>query len=188
MDFDPPAEYVKNIGLLDIDYEATITILLNNEDEREIAIPLLGDNSYQLLALGDENVKQLKFTASRSGAVASLTFCYPPGTGPVPTPSVTPTPSTEPGPTPGTSPTPSGVPEPTPGSAPESTPSVTPTASVPTPSTEPKPTPGVTPTPGSTPPPPTKASPTPAPGATCEETYGDVRRLYNREHCKLLYV
>ena len=64
---------------------------------KTIGLAKLGDNSYQKVPIGLSQVQQLKLNLSRSGAVTSLTFCYPPGTGPAPTPG------TDPAPTPGAS-------------------------------------------------------------------------------------
>jgi hypothetical protein len=59
-DFDPPVNYVKNIGLLDVDYATVIRISFFNEDDEskdaQIAVPILGDNSYQLFSLATDKV------------------------------------------------------------------------------------------------------------------------------------
>ena len=53
--FDPPVDYVKDIGLLDVDYSTDIKIKYLDEDgvttRKKISVPILGDNSYQLLPL-----------------------------------------------------------------------------------------------------------------------------------------
>jgi hypothetical protein len=63
---------------LDIDYE-TIAIVAtqtpNGFSEREIVVPLLGDNSYQVLEIDEGNVKWIKVVFERSGAITSITFC-----------------------------------------------------------------------------------------------------------------
>lgn len=85
-DFKPKAEYVKNIGLVDVDYATTITIMFTNEegnmDTKNIAVPQLGDNSFQLLSIDTSHVFQLKISMERSVGVSSLTYCYPPGSPP----------------------------------------------------------------------------------------------------------
>ncbi|MEM7216621.1 MAG: hypothetical protein AAF423_13865, partial [Pseudomonadota bacterium] len=85
-DFEPKAEYVKDIGLLDVDYGTTITVAFMNEngdmDTKSIEVPELGDNSFQLLSIDTSHVKQLKISMERSVGVSSLTYCYPPGSPP----------------------------------------------------------------------------------------------------------
>ena len=71
-------QYVKEIGLLDIDEEATVIVVTQTStgfEEREIAVPVLGDNSYQVLEIDQDNVKWIKVMLTRSGAVTSVTFC-----------------------------------------------------------------------------------------------------------------
>ncbi len=59
-EFDLPAKYVKNIGLLDVDYATMIQICYINENGKvknsNIIIPVLGDNLYQLLLLAKKEV------------------------------------------------------------------------------------------------------------------------------------
>jgi hypothetical protein len=90
-DFEPMAEYVKDIGLLDVDYSTTISITFMNEDGdmdvKTMAVPELGDNSYQLLSIDASQVKQLKISMERSVGVSSLTYCIPPSPTPPPTPA-----------------------------------------------------------------------------------------------------
>lgn len=102
------ADKVYEIGLLDIDYEANIDIVYHDDDGKKVTatvdIPLLGDNSFQVVELNYDNVSQMKLNLSRSGAVAFITFCTevntpppvmsgPPVASPTPTilPSRTPT-------------------------------------------------------------------------------------------------
>jgi hypothetical protein len=71
-------QYVKEIGLLDIDYETIVIVVTqtpNGFSQREIRVPLLGDNSYQVLEIDQENVKWIKLMLTRSGAMTSVTFC-----------------------------------------------------------------------------------------------------------------
>ena len=171
-EFDPPVDYVKDIGLLDVDYATVIKIsFINEEGEMEdtnIVVPILGDNSYQLLSLDVDEVtgpvKSVSLIMTRSAGVSSLTFCYPPVTAPAPTPALEPTPAVEPTPvtvpTPATEPTPAVEPTPVtvPTPATEPTPAVEPTpVTVPTPATEP--TPAVEPTPVTVPTPATEPTP-----------------------------
>jgi hypothetical protein len=99
-DFNPKATYVKDIGLLDVDYKTSIIITYMPESgktkEKTISVPLLGDNSYQLLSIDTDNVVQLVVAMQRSGAVTSITFCYPEV--PTPSPAETPTPTLFPAP------------------------------------------------------------------------------------------
>jgi hypothetical protein len=80
-DFNPKATYVKDIGLLDVDNKTSIIITYMLESgetkEKTISVPLLGDNSYQLLSIDTENVVQLVVSTRRSAAVTSITFCHP---------------------------------------------------------------------------------------------------------------
>ena len=59
-DFEPMADSVKSIGLLDIDYLTLVKVEFMNEsgkiDYIIISVPLLGDNSYQLVSLDVEKV------------------------------------------------------------------------------------------------------------------------------------
>jgi len=79
-DFEPVANKVYEIGLLDIDYETSITVmyesLSDNISTKTIQVPLLGDNSFQVVEVGIDNVKQLVVTMKRSGAVAFISFAY----------------------------------------------------------------------------------------------------------------
>jgi hypothetical protein len=125
------AEYVYNIGLLDVDYKTSITVVyrLNNGKltTKKINVPLLGDNSFQLLSINIANVKQIKITMQRSAAVTSISYCPPVMPKPAPMPAPKPAPTSEPTPS---DPTPS---EPTPSEPTEPMPSE-PTPSEPTPS------------------------------------------------------
>lgn len=51
--------YVEEIGLLDIDYATTVFVVYEKDDgtmaEREIVVPVLGDNSYQTLPIDQAN-------------------------------------------------------------------------------------------------------------------------------------
>ena len=125
-------QYVYELGLLDIDYEAVVEVgyeTLTGFKQRNIPVPLLGDNSYQVLAINQANVKWIKVKIERSGAITSIKLCpeesvTPPPSGTQPTtsplvptarpPSLRP-PSVSP-PTSGTTPTkPGSAPTPAPG-------------------------------------------------------------------------
>lgn len=84
--FSPVAEYVKEIGLLDVDYETTIFVLYkpeNGEYDKEIIIvPTKGDNSYQVVPINTSHVTQIVLSTKRSLAVTSLSFCYQPEVAP----------------------------------------------------------------------------------------------------------
>lgn len=100
-DFDEPAEIVYAMGVLDIDYESSITVshLVDGKIVKTVMnLKLLGDNSYQTLEINIAFVKQIKLTLSRSGAVTSLAYCYPeasesPSASPSESPSEAPSPS-----------------------------------------------------------------------------------------------
>lgn len=71
-------QYVKEIGLLDIDYGTTVIVVTETATgfaEREIIVPLLGDNSYQTVTIDEDNVKWIKVMLVRSGGVTHVTFC-----------------------------------------------------------------------------------------------------------------
>ncbi len=83
-EFNPPVEYVKNIGLLDVDYPSMVQTLFADKNgetrNANIMVPILGDNSYQLLPLNVEEVtgpvKKISLIMSRSVGVSSIAFCY----------------------------------------------------------------------------------------------------------------
>ena len=95
-DFDPVAEYVSEIGLLDVDYMTEIKVVYEDGggkmEEKKIRVPELGDNSVQTLSIDTANVKQLVVTMRRSCAIFSISYCPPP----LPTPAPTPPPVTSP--------------------------------------------------------------------------------------------
>jgi hypothetical protein len=94
-EFETPVLF-ESLGLLDMDYASFITILTESdsgemEELPTIDIELLGDNSFQTMNINVENVKQLRVSMARSGAVTDIAFCYP-STGPTPVaPTKTPT-------------------------------------------------------------------------------------------------
>ena len=98
--FTEPLEYVYEMGLIDIDYESSITVFSKTETKTIQINDSLGDNAVQAVPINMANVLEIKLTLSRSGAVTFLSFCYP--SVPAPTPSG------------GTPPTPSGGTQPTP--------------------------------------------------------------------------
>jgi hypothetical protein len=61
------------------------------QKKQKILVPVLGDNSYQLLPLDVDEVtgpvKSLSLVITRSAGIASLAFCYPPVTTTAPTPT-----------------------------------------------------------------------------------------------------
>ena len=140
-DFFSPAQYVYEMTFLDVDDETTVEVI--HETDSGLAstvfnLQLLGNNSKEVLEINLENVRQILVTFSRSGAVASIDFCYNPNDIPTappaaPTPAaVTPTPSptTSPTGTPTRGPTssPTGKPTSTPTKSPTSSPTASPTA------------------------------------------------------------
>jgi hypothetical protein len=79
--FDPLVDYVKSIGLLDVDYSTVIRTkyLDDNSDKtkrKKIFVPNLGDNSYQLLPLRNKVTGwwQIIWTFLRRWAGMLLTF------------------------------------------------------------------------------------------------------------------
>jgi hypothetical protein len=81
-DFNGEAEYVGDIGLLDIDRETSITVVWKTANgvmtKDTFRVPLMGDNSYQVFSINKPNVKQVSLKLRRSGAVSFISFCPPP--------------------------------------------------------------------------------------------------------------
>jgi hypothetical protein len=80
-DFEPEAQFVSKIGLLDVDYKTSISVLYKTQSGKVTrktikAPPILGDNSYQELPINMANVSRVTLTMERSGAVSSISFCY----------------------------------------------------------------------------------------------------------------
>lgn len=81
MDFigQPNGQYVKELGILDADYEISIIVDYETSNgsiaTRIIPVPILGDNSFQVVEIDQENVKWLKVDLTRSGAVTFISFC-----------------------------------------------------------------------------------------------------------------
>ena len=81
LDFLPMAGVVYSIGLMDIDYRTSITVVYIDDNGKmqekpPISVPNRGDNSLQIIYLNEMNVVQLRLTMKCSGAITSLTFCY----------------------------------------------------------------------------------------------------------------
>jgi hypothetical protein len=80
--FAPAASFVGNIGLLDVDENISVEVLYKltpstlTSTTAYFTAPVLGDNSYQLLAINLPNVQQVKVIPQRSVAVTSLYFCH----------------------------------------------------------------------------------------------------------------
>ena len=75
------AEYVYEIGLLDVDYNTNLEIVHgegNGYKLTTISVPLLGDNSHQVISIDARNVKKIVLTAEKSVAVSFIKFCYTP--------------------------------------------------------------------------------------------------------------
>jgi hypothetical protein len=79
-DFEPKAQFVSKIGLLDVDYKTTISVVYQTEGgtntTKTINVPILGDNAYQELSIDLAHVEQLTLSMKRSGAVSSISFCH----------------------------------------------------------------------------------------------------------------
>lgn len=74
---------IDEIGLLDVDYETSISLVVKNKGVGfrrlpPIDMPELGDNSFQVVSINKERVKRVEVNFSRSGAVTHITFCGPP--------------------------------------------------------------------------------------------------------------
>ena len=81
-------QYVYELGMLDVDYGVTIEVGYETStgfQQQNIRVPLLGDNSYQVVGINQANVKWIKVKLTRSGAITSIKLC--------PEESVTPPPS-----------------------------------------------------------------------------------------------
>jgi hypothetical protein len=65
---------VYDIGLVDMDYESSITVVTDT-GITTIQIEKLGNNSVRTVAIDSANVLQLNLTLARSGAVKFLSLC-----------------------------------------------------------------------------------------------------------------
>ena len=163
-DFIETAQEVYEIGLLDIDYAASITVVQETAEgtsQKTIRVPLMGDNSKQTVPINLENVKQLKLNLSRGGGVIFISFCHTPVIS-EPTSAVTTAPTLEPTPAPTTPPVEAPTPKPTPATTATPTPKPTPVPTIP-PVADPTPKPTPEPTPSPTP----KPTPVPIYTARC---------------------
>lgn len=81
-DFTTPARYIYDMRFIDIDYASSITVYYLTESgdlaEKFINLDLLGDNAVSKATVNTANVKHLKVTFERSGAISDITFI--PGT------------------------------------------------------------------------------------------------------------
>jgi hypothetical protein len=72
-------QYVDEIGLLDIDYAMIVVVVYEDEngtiEEDTLDVPLLGNNSKQVLDINQERVRWIKVMFGRSGAVTHIKFC-----------------------------------------------------------------------------------------------------------------
>lgn len=175
----PGGQYVYDIGLLDIDYETSVVVVYEKDeegtlDEYELEVPILGDNSYQTFEINKGSVRWIKVMFSKSGALTHCKFCplepkeptaspvEEPTNSPPTTDASSPSPSASPSESPSESPTESGD-EPTPD---VSEPTETPPVDEPTTSPVEEPTKGSEPTPDVSEPtetPPTEETPSKAP-------------------------
>ena len=79
-DFPNIVSKVYEIGLLDIDYAASITVVHETKyrvKETTIHVPILGDNSVQVVPINYRNVRQIRLKVSRSGAVTFFILLHP---------------------------------------------------------------------------------------------------------------
>jgi hypothetical protein len=77
--FEPGGRYVYEMGLLDIDYATTVKVIYKNGNggtsENDLVVPLLGDNSFQVLKIRQAAVRSINVIMTRGGAVTYITFC-----------------------------------------------------------------------------------------------------------------
>ena len=82
-DFTTTAPYVYDMQFLDIDYASSVTVTYFTEtgvlSEKVINLALLGDNAVSTEIINTANVKHLKVTFARSGAISYVSFI--PGVG-----------------------------------------------------------------------------------------------------------
>lgn len=94
LDFvNPGGQFIFEIGILDVDYATDLEIeyytYSSGVQTRTISVPLLGDNSYQVVEINQPNTKSIKLNLERSASITSIKFCrgggVPPPTNPPPT-------------------------------------------------------------------------------------------------------
>jgi hypothetical protein len=77
--FIPKAVYVYEIGLMNVYEETTLTVVYDDESgmrvTKDINVPLLGDNSVQVVPINLPNVRKVMLTLTCMGSVTFLTFC-----------------------------------------------------------------------------------------------------------------
>jgi hypothetical protein len=64
--------------MLDVDYGVTIEVGYKTStgfQQQNIRVPLLGDNSYQVVGINQAIVKWIKVKLTRSGAITSIKLC-----------------------------------------------------------------------------------------------------------------
>ena len=80
--FEPGGKTISEIGLLDIEYFTRVEVSLDNGKwgftNKVMQVPILGDNSFQVVRIDTERVIQIKVIMSRSGAVTFISFCNVP--------------------------------------------------------------------------------------------------------------
>jgi hypothetical protein len=170
-DFDAPVEVI-SVRVIDIDAGETGGFIRSFDSSGTalgtINIPSLGDNSEQVVPVGQTGVKRLEIELVSSGDVATLTYCPPP---PTPTPTSTATPTDTSTPTPTSTATPTDTSTATPTDTSTATPTDTSTATPTDTSTAtPTDTSTATPTDTSTPTPTSTATPTDTSTATPTDT------------------
>ena len=93
LEFVPPAVFVTQIGLLDVDYETSLVVTQTDGTVTTIPVPILGDNSKQSVPVNLPDVSKIDVVLTRSAAVIDITYSYLAST-PLP-PAGAPTPSSE---------------------------------------------------------------------------------------------
>ncbi len=97
--FSPKADYVFSLGMLDVDYRVKIYVTYMNDAgailSKTITVPMLGDNSYQVVPIETGLVSKIVVDLERSGAITYIHFC-PGGTPPTTIPATKAPPTTIP--------------------------------------------------------------------------------------------
>lgn len=74
LDFNPPAEYVYDMGFLDADYEVTLKVEYGNGLTKYYTVPNFGDNGYSEVDINLSNVRRITIDEKRSAALVFIRF------------------------------------------------------------------------------------------------------------------
>ena len=89
-DFHPIADYVTQMGLLDVDDNTTILVTQDDGTVATTLVPIYGDNSKQSVPINIANVRKMELVLERSATVIDITYAYTPEDCLTPTPSPSP--------------------------------------------------------------------------------------------------